>query len=181
MKYTEKVMSIVNGAMSQREQIVSQIADLDAKLKAERITAAVYREEKSALEKQLETIRMDAAQKLQDTGKAYREFVEQGNQIDSSMLHDDAKLLQMDVDFTQHQFDTLVEKHKDNPLMLQLLQEYSTKRDGKYGLVPSGASKMDAFDGFVGAALDAIRTPDSLKTAFFQEGKYTPQICTESE
>ena len=41
MKYTEKVMSIVNGAMSQREQIVSQIADLDAKLKAERITAAV--------------------------------------------------------------------------------------------------------------------------------------------
>ena len=124
---------------------------------------------------------MDAAQKLQETGKAYRKFVEQGNQIDGSMLHDDAKLLQMDVDFTQHQFDTLVEKHKDNPLMLQLLQEYSTKRDGKYGLVPSGASKMDAFDRYVGAALDAIRTPDSLKTAFFQEGKCSPQICTESE
>lgn len=124
---------------------------------------------------------MDASQKLQDTGKAYREFVEQGNQVDSSMLHDDAKLLQLDVDFTQYQFDNLVEKHKDNPLMLQLLQEYSAKHDGKYGLVPSGASKINAFDGFVGAALNAIRTPDSLQRAFFQDGKYTPQICTESE
>ena len=181
MKYTDRIMTIVNGAMSQREQIVNQMADLDAQLKAERITAAVHRENKASLEKQLEAIRMDAAQKLQETGKVYREFVEQGNQIDSSMLHDDAKLLQMDVDFTQHQFDTLVEKHKDNPLMLQLLQEYSTKRDGKYGLVPSGASKMDAFDRYVGAALDAIRTPDSLKTAFFEEGKCSPQICTESE
>ena len=181
MKYTDRIMHIVNSAMATRAQIVKQIEDLDAKLKAERITVAVYREEKAALEKQLEAIRMDAAQKLQDTGKAYREFVEQGNQIDSSMLHDDAKLLQLDVDFTQHQFDTLVEKHKDNPLMLQLLQEYSTKHDGKYGLVPSGTSKINAFDGFVGAALNAVRTPDSLQSAFFQGGKYTPQICTESE
>ena len=65
--------------------------------------------------------------------------------------------------------------------MLQLLQEYSTKHDGKYGLVPSGTSKINAFDGFVGAALNAVRTPDSLQSAFFQGGKYTPQICTESE
>ena len=100
MKYTDRIMHIVNSAMATRAQIVKQIEDLDAKLKAERITVAVYREEKAALEKQLEAIRMDAAQKLQDTGKAYREFVEQGNQIDSSMLHDDAKLLQLDVDFT---------------------------------------------------------------------------------
>jgi len=181
MKYTDRIMHIVNSAMATRAQIVKQIEDLDAKLKAERITVAVYREEKAALEKQLEADRMDAAQKLQETGKAYREFVEQGNQIDSSMLHDDAKLLQMDVDFTRYQFDALVEKHKDNPLMLQLLQEYSNKRDGKYGLVPSGTSKINAFDAFVGAAMDAIRTPDSLKAAFFLDGKYTPQICTESE
>jgi len=181
MKYTDRIMHIVNSAMATRAQIVKQIEDLDAKLKAERITVAVYREEKAALEKQLEAVRMDAAQKLQETGKAYREFVEQGNQIDSSMLHDDAKLLQMDVDFTRYQFDALVEKHKDNPLMLQLLQEYSNKRDGKYGLVPSGTSKINAFDAFVGAAMDAVRTPDSLKAAFFLDGKYTPQICTESE
>lgn len=181
MKYTDRIMHIVNSAMATRAQIVKQIKDLDAQLKAERITVAVYREEKAALEKQLEAIRMDAAQKLQETGQAYREFVEQGNQIESSMLHDDAKLLQLNVDFTQHQFDTLVEKHKDNPLMLQLLQEYSNKRDGKYGLVPSGTSKINAFDAFVGAAMDAIRTPDSLQSAFFQEGKCSPQICTESE
>lgn len=181
MKYTDRIMDIVKSAMTKRDQIVGQIAELDAQLKAERITLAVYREKKASLEKQLEAIRMDAAQKLQDTGKAYRELVEQGNQIDSSMLHDDAKLLQLNVDFTQHQFDALVEKHKDNPLMLQLLQEYSTKHDGKYGLVPSGASKINAFDGFVGAALNAVRTPDILQSAFFQDGKYTPQICTESE
>lgn len=181
MKYTERVMSIVNGVMSQREQIVGQIAELDAQLKAERISLAVYREKKASLVEQIETIRMDAAKKLQETGKAYRAAVDQGTLIDSTMLHDDAKLLQMDVDFTRYQFDALVEKHKDNPLMLQLLQEYSNKRDGKYGLVPSGTSKINAFDAFVGAAMDVIRTPDSLKAAFFLDGKYTPQICTESE
>ena len=182
MKYTDRIMTVVNGAMSQCEQIVNQMADLDARLKAERITAAVYREEKVILENQLEAVRMDAAQKLQETGNAYRKFVEQGNQIDSSKLHDDAKLLQMDMKMTPYQFEALVEKHKENPLMAQLLQEYSNKHEGLYaGFIPTPEARISAFDAFVGYARDTIRNPNSIKAGLFLDGRCTPLHCAESE
>lgn len=182
MKYTDRIMNIVKSVMTKRDQIVGQIAELDAQLKAERITLAVCREKKASLVEQIETIRMDAAKKLQETGKAYRAAVDQGTLIDSTMLHDDAKLLQLDMKMSAHQFEALVEKHKENPLMAQLLQDYSNKHEGLYAVfIPTREAKITAFDGFVGAALNTIRTPDSFAASMFQDGKYTPQICTESE
>lgn len=182
MKYTEKVMNIVKGALSKMEQITGQIEDLNRRFKAEEISGVDYQAQKAELEKQLNTARYEANQQLQDTGKAYRETVEQGAEIDSTMLHDDAKLLQLDMKMTAHQFEVLVEKHKDNPLMAQLLQEYSDKHEGLYaGFLPTVEAKINAFDGFVRSAQNTIRTPDSLSAAMFQEGKYTPAVCTESE
>ena len=42
-------------------------------------------------------------------------------------------------------------------------------------------AKINAFDSFVGSAMSTLRTPDSLSAAMFQDGKYTPAVCTESE
>ena len=182
MKYTDRVMNIVKDALSRMEQITGQIKGLDRRFKAEEISGMDYQAQKAELEKQLEANRLDAAQKLQATGKAYREAVEQGAEIDSTMLHDDAKLLQLDMKMTAHQFEALVEKHKNNPLMAQLLQEYSDKHEGLYaGFLPTVEAKINAFDSFVGSAMSTLRTPDSLSAAMFQDGKYTPQFCTESE
>lgn len=182
MKYTERVMHIVKTELSKMEQITGQIKELNRRFKAEEISGVDYQAQKAELEKQLEANRLDAAQKLQETGKAYREAVEQGAEIDSTMLHDDAKLLQLDMKMTTHQFEALVEKHKDNPLMAQLLQEYSDKHEGLYaGYLPTVEAKINAFDSFVGSALSTLRIPDSLSAAMFQDGKYTPQFCTESE
>ena len=182
MKYTDRVMNIVKGALSKMEQITGQIKELDIRFKAEEISGVDYQAQKTELEKQLNTARYEANQQLQDTGKAYSLAVEKGAEIDSTMLHDDAKLLQLDMKITAHQFEALVDKHKDNPLMAQLLQEYSDKHEGLYtGYIPSVAGKTGAFNSFVGAAMDTIRTPDSLSAAMFQDGKYTPQFCTESE
>ena len=182
MKYTDRVMNIVKDALSRMEQITVRIKELDRRFKAEEISGMDYQAQKAELEKQQEANRLDAAQKLQETGKAYRETVEQGAEIDSTMLHDDAKLLQLDMKMTAHQFEALVEKHKDNPLMAQLLQEYSDKHEGLYaGFLPTVEAKINAFDSFVGSAQNTLRTPDSLPAAMFQDGKYTPQLCTESE
>lgn len=164
------------------EQITGQIKELDHRFKAEEISGVDYQAQKAELEKQLNTARYEANQQLQETGKAYREAVEQGSEIDSTMLHDDAKLLQLDMKMTSHQFETLVEKHKDNPVMVQLLQKYSDKHLGLYaGFLPTVEAKINAFDSFVGSAQNTLRTPDSLSAAMFQDGKYTPQFCTESE
>ena len=182
MKYTEKVMNIVKGALSKMEQITGQIKELDIRFKAEEISGVDYQAQKAELEKQLNAARYEANQQLQDTGKAYRETVEKGAEIDSTMLHDDAKLLQLDMKMTAHQFEALVEKHKDNPLMAQLLQEYSDKHEGLYaGFLPTVEAKVRAFDSFVGSAQNTLRTPDNLQAAFFLDGKYTPAVCTESE
>lgn len=182
MKYTARIMNIVNDALSKMEQITGQVEELTSRYKAEQIAGADYQAQKAEMEKQRETVRMEASQKLQEIGKKYGLAVEKGSEIDGTMLHDDAKLLQLDMKMTAHQFEVLVDKHKDNPLMAQLLQEYSDKHEGLYaGYIPSVAGKTGAFNSFVGAAMDTIRTPDSLSAAMFQDGKRTPQICTESE
>ena len=182
MRYTDRVMNVVKNALSWMEQITAQLEDMTRRFKAEEITPVKYRAQREELEMQLNTVRYEANQQLQDIGKAYRETVEQGAEIDSTMLHDDAKLLQLDMKMTAHQFEALVEKHKDNPLMAQLLQEYSDKHEGLYaGFLPTVEAKINAFDSFVGSAQNTLRTPDSLSAAMFQEGKYTPQFCTESE
>ena len=175
-------MNIVKDALSRMEQITVQIKELDRRFKAEEISGVDYQAQKAELEKQLNTARYEANQKLQETGKAYREAVEQGAEIDSTMLHDDAKLLQLDMKMTAHQFEVLVEKHKGNPLMAQLLQEYSNKHEGPFaGFLPTVEAKISAFDSFVGSAQNTLRTPDSLSAAMFQDGKHIPQFCTESE
>ena len=182
MKHTEKVMDIVKRTIGSMEQIAGQIRELEADYKAERITGAVCQEKKAELQKQRDLLRLDATQELQDIGRAYRAAVEQGTEIDGTMLHEDAKLLQLDMKMTPHQFETLVEKHKDNPLMAQLLQEYSDKHEGLYvGWLPTIEGKINAFESFVGSAANAMRTPDSMQTAFFLDGRYIPDICTESE
>ena len=182
MKYTEKVMNIVKNALTQVEQITGQVEELNRRFKAEEISGKDYQLQKEALEQQKNAALMEATQKLQDVARAYRETVEQGEEIDGTMLHDDAKLLQLDMKMTPHQFETLVEKHKGNPLMVQLLQEYSNKHEGLYaGFLPTINAKINAFNSFVSAAQNTIRTPNSISSAMFQEGKYTPTVCTEIE
>lgn len=182
MKYTEKVMDIVKSAVSRLETVGARSGELDRRFKAEIISGVDYQAQKAQLEKERNAIRLDAEQKLVEAGEGYRNAVEKGSEIDSTMLHDDAKLLELDMKMTAHQFEALVEKHKDNPLMAQLLQDYSDKHEGLYaGFLPTADAKLTAFDGFVGAARNTVRTPDSMQAAFFQDGRYTPQICTESE
>ena len=183
MKYTDRIMSIVTDALSRMEQITGQIEELDRRFKAEEIAGVDYQAQKAELLKQRDAARMEATKLLRDTGEAYREAVEKGSEIDSSMLHDDAKLLQISgLNMTDKQFAALVEKHKDNTLMIQLLQGYSERHTGLYaGSLPTVAARIAAFSGFVEAAQNTLRTPDSMQAAFFQDGRYTPQICTENE
>ena len=182
MQYTQKVMNIVKESLSKVEQITGELQELTARYRAEEISGQDYRAQKAELDQRISAVRVDAMKVLQDTGAAYRAHVERAAEIDGSMLHEDAKLLQLDMKMSAHQFETLVEKHKGNPLMAQLLQEYSNKHEGLYaGFIPTADAKATAFDQFIANAQNTIRTPDNLPAAMFQEGRYTPVHCTESE
>lgn len=182
MTYTEKAQAIVNEALAAVQNIEAQIRELKAEYKAERISGEEYRKQMAELDGSRQQLHLNATKQLQAVATSYKELVQRNSELDSSKIHDDARILQMDIKMTVHQFEKLVEKHKDNPLMAQLLQEYSNKHEGLYaGFIPTAERKMEAFDGYINAAQKAIRTPDSLQSAFFQTGKYTPQYCTESE
>ena len=57
MKYTEKVMNIVKGALSKMEQLTGQIEDLNRRFKAEEISGVDDQAQKAELEKQLNAAR----------------------------------------------------------------------------------------------------------------------------
>lgn len=182
MKYTEKAMNIVRDYFSKRDQITGQIDELTARYKAGDLAGKVYQEKKAELESELRDLYPAAAKELQGIGTAYRAQVNKTSEITGAMLHEDAKLLQLNMKMTPHQFEALVDKHKENPLMAQLLQEYSCNHEGLYaGFIPTADAKASAFDQYIGKALDTIRTPDNMVAAMFQDGHYTPVHCTESE
>lgn len=182
MLYTEKVMNLVKDSVSKIEQLTGQLKELETQYKADKITGQNYRERTAELEQQITGVRNQAVQDLQNIGTAYRAQVTKASEITGAMLHEDAKLLQLDMKMTPHQFEALVEKHKNNPLMAQLLQEYSNKHEGLYaGFIPTADAKASAFDQYIGNALNTVRTPDNLTSALFLDGKYTPVHCTETE
>lgn len=183
MKFTDKVMHVVKDALSQQERLNSQITELEAQyLQHEAISGQEFRERADELKKQQAAIIPNANLQLQEISRAYGAAVEKSMEIDGSMLHEDAQLLQLDLKMTPRQFEALVEKHKGNPLMVQLLQEYSNKHEGLYaGWLPTADTKILAFGNFITAAENSVRYPHGLQAAMLLEGKLTPQICTESE
>lgn len=183
MKFTEKVMHIVTGALQQKERLNSQKEALEVQyLQHEAISGQEFKKRTQKLQEQLTDVYANVTQQLQVISSEYGAVVEKSIELDGSMLHEDAKLLQLDLKMTPHQFEALAEKHKENPLMVQLLQEYSDKHEGLYaGWLPTADAKIRAFGDFVTIAGNAIKMPQSLQAAMLFEGKLTPQICTESE
>lgn len=182
MKYTEKVMGIVKDSLALIEQVKTEREDLKFRHENGEFTDKWFAVKNRELDSKEEELRLEASRLLQEAGKAYCAMVEKTTEIDGAMLHDDAKLLQMDLKMTPHQFEVLVEKHRENPLMSQLLREYSNKHEGLYAsFAPTAADKIGAFNDFVGKAMDTVRTPDTMTAALFQDGKCIPQICLEGE
>lgn len=182
MRYTDKIMSIVKSALDKYEGIDAQVAELKGKLDREQITGKYFSEQKAELERQRGAIRTEASTAIEAARTAYCEAAMKGTEIDGSMLHDDAKLLQLDLAMTERQFTALVEKHKDNPLMAQLLRAYSDKHPGTYAdYIPTADVKMSEFNGYADAANAVLRNPSSIQMGLFMDGKYTPAVCTEAE
>lgn len=176
-------MQIVNATLDQYSGIDTQLQQLRDKKNMEQITGRYYSEQAQQLENKRNALRMDAMQQIQATRTAYQTAAEQAALVDGSMLHEDAKLLSLDgLTLTPSQFDALVTKHQNNPLMCQLLKDYSTKHEGLYSTpVHTVEDKTTAFNGFTEAANSVLRNPSTIQRGFFQDGAYTPASCTEAE
>lgn len=183
MKFTEKVMGIVNSTLSAYGPIDQQKAEVEKLYAAGRLTGSVYAEKMQDIRREQDAIRTEALRQIAATKSAYNDAVMHGTELHGSMLHEDAALLTTPgLTLTPHQFTALVEKHLENPAMTQILKDYSNRHEGLYAdFIPGPDERLSGFDGFCNAATNCLRDPSTLSAALFQDGKYTPVYCSESE
>ena len=116
---------------------------------------------------------------LDTVHSAFMEALELAQLVDASQLHEDAQLLNFPgLELTSTQFSALAEKHKENPLMVQLLQSYQTTHPGIYSdvVIPTPEKQKAAFVEFLSAAKRVVREPHGMFSAFFADGKLDPMI-----
>lgn len=176
MNHIEEVMNTVKKALGEYEKIDAELKQARAKLQAEEIGTKACADLESALNAARSEIRAKAWKSLSDINTEYRETVEKSSEVDASMLHEDAKILEIPgLELTQRQFTALVEKHKGNPLMMQAMSGYQKKHPGLYAdHLPSPENRIADFNSYVGAAVNAVNNPTGMQAAFFLDGHYTP-------
>lgn len=177
MDYTKSVMDTVKTALAEYGKIDDELKRAKARLDAEELGAKGYADLVASLNISRAQVRTEAQQRLAEINLGFREAVEASTEVDASMLDDDAKLLQLPgLNLTARQFTALVEKHKENPLMMQLLGVYQTEHLGLYAdHLPSPQNKISDFEDYVGAGVRVLDNPNSMQAAFFLDGHYTPR------
>ena len=180
MKYTEKIKALVKQAQDTKHDFQAQAGKIRKEYDQERITGKVCAERLDELRQKASAADREAFEAIDSTRKAYAEAVKAANLVNGSMLDPDAELLKLPIDLTSDQFAALVDKHRSNPLMCELLRDYQSKRTGKYDFyLPTPEQKIKDFSKFCETANTVVRDPDSIQAAFFERGDYTPQAATE--
>ena len=177
MNYAEKVMDAVQEALNRFQKISEQKEKLDVRYGAEEIGSKGYSVELQRLNDQRNAVLFDSRNNIAQIGRDYAAAVnEKANNVDASMLNDDAKLLELSTfNPTQEQFEILVNKNRDNVLVTQMLQSFQEKRPYLSSVyVETPAARISKFDDYTAKALFVLSNPDSLQAAFFLDGKYTP-------
>lgn len=180
MKYTEKVSEIVKAAAESKNDFDEQEKKLRDEYQRERLTGVVFAERLDELRSKKNDETMKVYTDIESTRKAYEDAVKAANIIDGSMLDKDAELLKLPVKLTADQFNALVDKHRGNSLMLELLRDYQEKNPGKYECyIPTAEQKIADFNRFCETAKNVARNPNTIQGAFFENGDYTPATATE--
>lgn len=178
MNYANEVMAVVKEALNRYSTINEKMEALKARFQADDIGSSAYSEILADLNAQKDEAHLSAAGKIMQLEKEYAEAVEKLHAtVDASQLDPDAQLLELE-NFkpTPEQFAAMAEKHRGNRLMTQLLLEYQNKHPGLGGVyIQSAEETIRQFNQYTAAATYTLNNPDSLQSAFFLEGKYTPQ------
>lgn len=91
-------------------------------------------------------------------------------------IDDDAKLLNFDM--SDEQFLTLVERHRSNGTMCELLYQYAKKHGLDYTAIPSRQGKIEAYRAFANSALSLV---GSITGGGFGQGVDSPMLKTAIE
>lgn len=178
-KYVKDAHEIVNRATAALEKLDTQEKNVREQLARDELGATGAEAKREEIGQQRRATVAAALSDLDTVHNAFMDALEKSQVIDGSMLHEDAQLLTLpSLELTGTQFSALAEKHKENPLMVQLLQGYQTGHPGLYSdvVIPTPENQKAAFADFLGAAKRAVREPGGMFSAFFTDGKLDPMI-----
>lgn len=178
-KYVKDVHEIVNRATASLEKLDTQEKNVREKLARDEIGATGAEAKREEIGQQRRATVAAALADIDTIHNTFTEALERAQLVDASQLHEDAQLLNLPgLTLTDAQFTALVEKHRDNPLMAQLLQSYQTAHPSLYSnmVIPTPENQKAAFADFLGAAKRAVREPGGMFSAFFADGKLDPVV-----
>ena len=184
MRYTERVYALVKNTMKGFERIKNSIKEIDMQRRNDDITDKRHGELLQELRMQKDALMLEAKKAIDEIAEMYRLEVWGNTLVHGEMLSEDAKLLQIEgFTLSPLQFTALVERHRNNPLMMQLLYNYKQKNPKLYTdyfILPD--EKINAFNQYVGVASSIVANPDDkMKYAMFLDGygMKALKICTE--
>lgn len=183
MNYGKKVMEIVEAHVANMEDLDTQGRKLEQQFRAELITGKVYNERLKEIEDKRAAALTDAQQKIRELHQQHDAAVDRWNALDGGKLHPDAELLKLDLPMNHTQYQQLVDKHKDNSLMLSLLAAYADRHQEEPLFADRPAdekARKAAFADYCERAVGTCREHNSLQAAFFLDGKYlNPAVMYE--
>lgn len=178
-KFVKDVHEIVNRATAALVKLDGQGKTVREQLARDELGATGAGEKLEEISQQRRATVAAALADLDTVHSAFTEALERAQLVDASQLHEDAQLLNLPgLELSSAQFTALVEKHKENPLMMQLLQGYQAARPGLYSdvAIPTPENQKAAFADFLGAAKRTIQEPGGMFSAFFADGKLDPAV-----
>lgn len=178
MNFGAEVKAVVESHVASMDALDNEVRKIEEQLKQERITGRTAAEKRQELEGKRAAAITAAQGEINRLHKEHDAAVDRWNALDSSKLHPDAELLKLDLPMNQTQYQQLVDKHKDNSLMLSLLAAYADRHQEEplFADRPADEKARKAeFVDYCERAVGCIRNHNSIAAAMFLDGKYVPK------
>lgn len=177
MNFKTRVYNAVTTYISKLDEMNAAEKEIAAQERAEKIGHGYACERREELEAQRKAAYENALAEIEHIRRSHNEAVDAWDEMDGSKLDKDAELLKLDISMTQKQYQQLVDKHKDNSLMLQLLCDYADRHPEEplFADRPADAkTRKDNFDEYCNRAASACRNPSSISAAMFLDDNGVP-------
>ena len=175
-EFVKKIYTLVEETLEKLKTVDDEIKEVKNDYNKKRITAEVREEKISELNHQIPVIRAEYTGAANEIKKQFEEAVAKFFVVDGSKVHEDAKIFDYDVNLSKEQLQDLVEKHRDNSFMLQLIRKYAEKNNIYVDMPLGEKAYRDGFEQFLRHASYTVYNGDSLTAGIFLDGHYDPHF-----
>ena len=173
-EFVKRINTLVEETLEKLNGIEQEKREARNDFNKKRLTAEVLQEKLAELNQQIPTIRAEYTGAANVIKAEFSDAVTKFFALDGSKVHEDAKIFDYDVTLTEEQLQNLVEKHKENSFMLQLIRKYAENHNILI-VMPMGEKEYrDKFEEFLRHASYTVFNPDALTSGFFLGGHYDP-------